>query len=605
MKPDHDSRSSSSLKDSLGQFLRLIRVVKSYWRGMVNVLVLGLIATTVSLILPFVSKLLIDEVYPTRDVGLMSVLVATVLVLRGSTAAINSLRDYYSLHVHARMSAATSLMFFGHLQRLPLSFYHTHRVGEIMSRFSDVRASLSSISRVLTTFVSQGVYLVFVPPILFALQWRLALVVMLVTPIAAIITVASARFLRELHKRTAESFANVSGLQVETLSLMPTVKSLTLERVTFDEAKGAAEQAVADQLRAGGASQVVGFAVSVVGVLGTAAYTWYGWSLILGGEMTLGSYIAFTSYVGYVAGPFRSFANLFSGFQQTAVNLARMFEYLDLAVESDGGGASVRTRSKPDPSPGTLSVDRVSYSYSSSEEVLRDVTVHFPPSSTTAIVGASGAGKSTLLTLLQGLAIPDSGAIMLDGHPLGDIRREELRQRVVLVWQVPQLFRGTLRHNLTIGLDHVNDAEVSQALEICQLSELVAELRSGLETPVGEWGATLSAGQRQRVALARALIRNPDVLLLDEATVSLDEATEDRIAEGLFDYCSSRCTLVFAAHRLELARKADAVCVMRAGTIVGSGPYDELRRNCEALRALESGSDSAGRGLRQPDGGRN
>ena len=214
MQSEHrEPDSGSSLKDSLKQFLRLIRLVRPYWRGMVNGLLLGLIATTVSLVLPYVSKLLIDDVYPTGNLGLMSVLVLTALVLRGSTAAINSLRQYYSLHVHARMTAATSLMFFEHLQRLPLSFFHSHRVGEIMSRFSDVRGSLSSISRVLTTLVSQGVYLLLVPPILFALQWRLALVVMLVTPITAIITVASARVLRRLHRRTAESIADLSGLQ--------------------------------------------------------------------------------------------------------------------------------------------------------------------------------------------------------------------------------------------------------------------------------------------------------------------------------------------------------------------------------------------------------
>lgn len=603
MKSDHDTPSASSLKDSLLQFLRLIRLVRPYWRGMLNGLLLGMIATIVSLVLPYVSKLLIDEVYPTGDLGLMSVLVITALVLRGSTAAINSLKDYYSLHVHARMTAATSLMFFEHLQRLPLGFYHSHRVGEIMSRFSDVRGSLSSISRVLTTFVSHGVYLVFVPPILFALQWRLALVVMLVTPIAAFITVASARFLRRLHKRTAESFADLSGLQVETLSLMPTVKSLALESVTCSQSKGAAEQAVDDQLRAGGASQVVGFVVTVVGALGTAAYTWYGWWLILGGDMTLGSYIAFTGYVGYVAGPFRSFARLFSGFQQSAVNLARMFEYLDLAVEHDGAGGIAQAISKPEGSPGRLSVHGVCYSYPSSKEVLRDVTAHFSPGSTTAIVGASGAGKSTLLTLLQGLARPDSGAITLDGESIGGIRLEELRRRVVLVWQVPHLFRGTLQHNLTIGLDSVTDAEVSQAIEICELTDLVAELRLGLETNVGEWGATLSAGQRQRVALARALLRKPDVLLLDEATASLDEASEDRVLAALFDYCSNRSTLVFAAHRLDLARRADSVCVMRGGTVVDAGPYDEVRKRCEALRALESGLD-VDRSFRVADGGR-
>ena len=384
---------------------------------------------------------------------------------------------------------------------------------------------------------------------------------------------------------------------------MPTIKSLTLEGVTSNQSQGAAEQAVNDQLRAGGASQAVGLAVSVVAALGTAAYTWYGWWLILGGDMTLGSYIAFTGYIGYVAGPFRSFANLFSGFQQSAVNLARMFEYLDLPVEHSGAGGMTQSIATRGCSPSKLSLHRVSYSYSPSKEVLRDVTVRFSPGSTTAIVGASGAGKSTLLTLLQGLARPDSGAIKLDGKSIDDFQPEEFRRRVVLVWQVPHLFRGTLQHNLTIGLDSVSDGDVERVIEICELTEVVADLPLGLETNVGEWGATLSAGQRQRVALARALLRKPDVLLLDEATASLDEASEDRVLAALFDYCSNRCTLVFAAHRLDMARKAETVCVMRRGTIASWGPYGEIRKNCDALRALESGV-GVDRGLRVADGGR-
>jgi ABC-type bacteriocin/lantibiotic exporter with double-glycine peptidase domain len=577
------------LREAFQQFLRLLRLIRSYWGPLIKGMVLGLVLGVFGMITPYLSKLLIDEVYPTRNVTLMQVLVAGILVVAVAQAVMGAIRAYFTSYTTSHLANATSLLFFNHLQHLRTRFFDEHRVGEIISRFADVRNSLNSVSRVFETLFVNGVYLVLVPPFLFLLQWKLAIVSLITVPLTVVITTASARLLRRFWKKSAEAYAELGAFQVEVLSHIRTLKAMSMEHRLYERARGQIQGALQVQLKAGGWSQVFGTLNAVVRALGTAVFTWYAWTLIVRGEMTLGTYIAFTAYMGYLYNPLQQITGLFSDFQQTAVNLGRMFEYLDSPVEQDPAGAYLPPAPVTHLIEGDVRLRDLSFGYSAEKRVLHDVNLHFPRGTITAVVGPSGAGKSSLLRLITRMEEPDSGQVFVDGSPVTAMPLADLRRQVSVVWQEFALMQGTVWENLTLGTDAPTRTRVDDAVRLCRLDGLVAELPNGYETNVAEWGATLSGGQRQRMAIARALVRDTPVLLLDEATSNVDMQTETEILRDLFARVGGK-TVIFVTHRVQTAALADQICVIDAGRVAGVGTHAELMRDCEAYRLLHGGA---------------
>jgi len=576
------------LREAFQQSLRLIRLIRSYWTPLIKGMALGLVLGLFGMATPYLSKLLIDEVYPSRDLTLMQLLVAGILVLAVAQAVMGAIRSYFTSYTTAHLANATSLLFFNHLQHLRTRFFDEHRVGEIMSRFGDVRTSLNSVARVFETVFVNGVYLVLVPPFLFLLQWKLAIVSLITIPITVIITTTSSRLLRRFWKKSAEAYAELGAFQVEVLSHIRTLKALSLEHQLYNRASGQIQNALQMQLKAGGWSQVFGTLNAVVRALGTAVFTWYAWTLIIHNEMTLGDYIAFTAYMGYLYNPLQQITGLFSDFQQMAVNLGRMFEYLDAPVEQDPAGAYLAPGPVSRVIEGDLRLRDVSFGYTPEKRVLHDVTLHFPRGTITSVVGPSGAGKSSLLRLITRMEEPDSGRLFVDGAAMAAMPLSDLRRQVSVVWQEFALMQGTVWENLTLGTPDATRAQVDDAVRLCRLDGLLASLPNGYDTNVAVWCATLSGVQRQRMAIARALVRDTPVLLFDEATSNVDMQTETEILRDLFARVEGK-TVVFVTHRVQTATLADQICVIEAGRVMGVGSHADLMRDCDSYRRLYSG----------------
>ncbi|HEX8907332.1 MAG TPA: ABC transporter transmembrane domain-containing protein, partial [Longimicrobiaceae bacterium] len=511
--PPQPTAESPPLRDAFRQFGRMIRLIRGYWPALFKGLALSGVVGVLGMAPPYLSKLLIDEVYPTGNLSLMRLLVLGTLAVSAGSALMSGLRFVFTSYITAHLANATSLLFLNHLQHLRVRFFDQHRVGEIASRFADVRNLLNTVARAFETVFVNGAYLVLVPPIMFLLQWKLALVSLVTIPVTAVITAASGRLMRRYLKRTAEAYAELSALQVEVLSHIRTLKTLAAERRMYEKARNAIQGALQVQLRAAGYSQAFGAVNGIVAGAGTAVFTWYGWTLILRQEMTLGDYVAFLAYVGYLTTPLAQITGLFGDFQQTAVSLGRMFEYLDTPAEQDPAQAYAPPPPVATAVAGDIRMSGVCFGYAPGREVLHGVDVHFPRGTVTSIVGASGAGKSSLLRLVMRLEDPDQGQVTIDGAPISSLSLADLRRQVSVVWQEVALIQGTLWDNLTLGAADPSRARVDDAVRLCRLDELVRELPLGYETSVAEWGATLSGGQRQRVALARALVRDAPVLL--------------------------------------------------------------------------------------------
>jgi ABC-type bacteriocin/lantibiotic exporter with double-glycine peptidase domain len=560
-------------------------LIRAYWAPTARGLGLSVIAAILGLVPPYLSKLYFDAVYPARDVSLMHALVVGGAAFSVATTVLGAIRGYYSQVISAKLSSAVTLMFFNHVQHLPVRFFDERRVGEIISRSSDMRASLGSVSRIFQTLLVNGVYLALVPPLLLALNWRLAVLALLTRPLTACISTASSRVTRKLIKRAAEAGADLSAIQVETITQIRTVKAMAAEHFAFRDAADRSEEALRLQLTAAGVGAMVGIGNAMIQAAGVGAFTWYAWTLILRGEMSLGSFVAFSAYLGYVTGPIGQVTGLFAEFQQTAVTLGRAFEYLDTSPEQDPARAYAPPSEIERRIRATVAFDAVTFGYAGGKSVLSDVSVTFPHGSITAVVGSSGAGKSTILRLICAMERPLTGTVLVDGLPIDQYSLSDLRRQIAVVWQDATLMRGTIWDNLTYGLDSVDERSVDAAVKTCQLEALIRSLPGGYGTMVAECGATLSGGQRQRLALARALIRNAPVLLLDETTSQVDVGTEDQILRELIPRVRGK-TVILVTHRFATASIADRVCVLDEGRVVGLGTPEELSHDCDTYRQM-------------------
>jgi ABC-type bacteriocin/lantibiotic exporter with double-glycine peptidase domain len=550
-------------------------LLRPYWRGIATSLLLGSAVGCVGLVAPYLSKLLFDEIYPARDVSLMHLVVLGVAVTAVASSLMGAVRSYFSQVIGTRIDGAVGLLFFNHLQHLHLSFFERRRVGEIGSRFGDLRTATSAVTSTLETLVVNGVYLLLVPPLLLGLNWRLALVSLVTVPITASISSVASRSLRRYWQVSAEATAELSAFQFEALSNMRLLKPLGSEHDTYRVAGEHVETVIGARLRGARFATMVSLLTGIVRTIGTALFTLYAWSLILDGALSLGAFVAFSAYVGYLTGPVNQMAGLFSGFQRTAVSLGRMFEYLEEPVEVDPSLAYHAPAPITRRLEGGARLDRVSLAYSPGVPALLDVTLELKPGTVTAVVGATGAGKSSLLRLLCRLSEPTTGRVTFDGHDAAHFSLSEFRRQVAVVGQEVGLIRGSLWDNLTLGARGASRETVEEALRICRLETFVVGLADGLETAVGEWGATLSGGQKQRISLARALARDPRILLLDEVTSQLDPETEAELLREMLTLTRSK-TLVLVTHRLSIAQLADQVCVLEAGRVAEVGTHREL-----------------------------
>ena len=572
-----------STREAFAWLWRLCMMLRPYWPGLRRNMGIGVALSAAGLIPPYLGKLLFDDVYPGGDVSLLHVIVAVTAGFALALAWLGLVRSYFMTVVNARLTAASQILLFEHLQRLPLRFFEGHRVGEVMTRFGDLRNAISALTSMVETVVLRGTYVLLLPPLLLYMNWRLALVAFAVVPLTAGVNFLSARLRRRLHKHSAEATADAQAAKLEAISQVRTVKSLALEEPFAREMQRLTIDAQNATLRSAAVGATMGAVAGTVRALGAAVTSLVAWTMVIRGDMSLGTFMAFGAYSAMLMAPANQIAGLAAGFQRTIVTLQRAFEYLDLEPESDG-----RSSAFPDTRPRTgepLRLVNVSFGYHDTRLALDTISTVFEPGLVHSIVGPSGAGKSSLLRLLTGLDQPRTGTVSLGDVPVADIPPRILRSRVVTVWHDSGLFRGTLHQNLLIGGVAASDAELREVLELVGLSDFAQNLPLGLDTPVSEWGASVSAGQKQRLGIARALLRRPETLLLDEATGNVDLVTEMALVRGLI--ASHRIgTILFVTHRPAVAALADRILVLEAGRVSGEGTHAELLESSAHYRSV-------------------
>jgi subfamily B ATP-binding cassette protein MsbA len=557
--------------------LRLISYAKPYRARLAVALISLLIASLLGLSFPLIVQRLIDAAFVEHDAQKLNRLAVLVICIVTVQAAFSFLRSYLLIYTGERIVADVRTQLYTHLTSLPASFFANRRVGELTSRLaSDVSVIQTVTSGSFTELLRSSLVLTGGIAIMSITNLRLTLLMLATVPVVIISAQFYGRYIRRLSTSVQDRLAEASSVLEETLSAIRIVQSFVrevYERQRYREKIVEALKLAVRRSVAGGG--FIAFIVLVV-YSGVAMVLWYGSRMIMSGELTVGKLTAFVLYTSIIAGSIGGVSEIYGQFQNAIGATRRVFELLDTEPE-------IRDPETPDEIANVLGgvqlIDvRFTYPDERATEILKGVTIEARPGEIVALVGPSGAGKSTLVALIPRFFDVTFGAILIDGHDIRSLRLRDLRSAIGVVPQETTLFGGTIRENIAYGKLEATDEEIEAVARAAHAHEFVSEFPDGYKTIVGERGVKLSGGQRQRIAIARALLKDPAILILDEATSSLDSESERLVQDALETLMQGRTTFVIA-HRLSTVRRADRIVVLDAGRIVEEGTHEELMAN--------------------------
>ena len=550
---------------------RFLRLLGSHTSVLVEALVCALLMTVLGISTSYFIQHLVDSVLVRNEGRLLNALGIGMVLIALFRTLFGAFRQYLLAHVGRKADLALIAGYARHLLGLPLRFFETRRVGEILSRVNDAAKVRDAISGTTLTAVVDGMLVVLLLVILWLYDVRLALVATAFVPVLVASAVAHHPAARRRSRQAMEEAAQLSAHLVEDVSGVEAVKAFGAERVRAEDGETHLVRFVQSMF----SLQKLGISMSTLGTFVTAlagiVILWYGGHRVMGGALTVGELMFFYTLLGYLLEPLERLASVNLKLQDALVAVDRLCQIMDLEVEPLGDSRKATFRGIRD----ALELRDVRFQYACRAPVLEQLNLRIPAGRTVAIVGESGSGKSTVLKLLMGFYAPTGGQILIDGVDLRDFDLASLRGRIGLVAQDPFIFTGTIHENIALGRPGTTREEVIEVTRAAGLEEFITALPERYETVIGERGANLSGGQRQRLAIARALLRRPEILIFDEATSHLDTATERAIQESLRTALAGK-TVVLVAHRLSTIREADLIYVLHQGRVVEEGTHRQL-----------------------------
>jgi len=568
---------------------RVLAYVTPYWHRLVLVLVLSLTGTVLSLFIPYLSKLLVDSALLGGDFDALVRITSMFVGITLASFVMNVASGLRYTRVSADILFDMRLELYRHLQRLSPRYYAGTTLGEIVSR---INSDISEIQRVAAetalAWLGNVIFLVGTVAMLIWLDARLFLVSMIMMPPSLW---ALIRFRRKLEVRVADlrqRSADIGTFLIETLQGMKLVIASNAQGREVEKFSGKNDSFVDALMSMRWLTYLAGGLPGLILSAGTGVVFLYGGSRVISGAISLGTFVAFMAYQMRLLSPVQGLMGLWTNFATAKVSLGRVHEILDVEPEVLEAEAPIALR---DPL-GKVTFDDVTFSFDRGGPVLEELSFEVGRGEILAVVGPSGSGKSTVSDLLARHMDPDSGRVLIDGQDLKDLSLADVRRCVVTVDQQPFVFNTSIAENIGYARPEASNDEITVAAQAAGLAEFIARLPEGLETRVGDRGLAISAGERQRIAVARALVADPAVLVLDEATASLDPQTQAQVIDG-YEAAMRNRTTVLITHRLELARRAHRVIVVDGARVVAEGSPDELMSRQSPFRDL-FGRDTPG-----------
>ena len=569
-----------ALRSGLRSYGRILAYVRPYWPHLALVSACLILISLLGLAMPWAVKDLVDLVVGSQDLAQLhrlALLLVAIFVLR---AILGFVQSYVTSWVGERVVARLRRDIYEHLLSLSLGFFAGQRVGAIVSRLSsDVLVIQNAVTRNIVTLLQQIVTAAGILVVVSLMNWRLTLLMAVAVPGVVLVTQLMGRRIRRVARQVQDILAEASAVVEETVGGIRIVKSFAredYEATRFGEKVQNLFDAAMYRTRI---YATLGPLISLLTYGSLILVLWWGGQEVLQGRATVGDLVAFLFYAAMLTGPLGSFAGLYGQVQAALGATERVFELLDARPEIV---EDPQAQPLP-PLQGHVVFDDVSFDYDPRQPVLSHVSLEARPGEVVALVGPSGVGKTTLVNLIPRFYDPNAGRIMLDGWDVRQVTLRSLRDQIGIVPQETLLFSDTIAANIRYGRLEASQAEIEAAARAANAHDFVVhELPDGYQTQVGERGVKLSGGQRQRIAIARAILKDPRILILDEATSSLDTESErlvqealDRLMRPADDSTPSRTTFVIA-HRLSTIVNADRIVVLHEGRVVEQGTHEEL-----------------------------
>ena len=553
-------------------FRRMMGYILSQRRRSLMLLAAILGSTIINLLPPYMFSLAIDRYIENLDTRGLLLISGAFMVVYGLLFVAQYSQRFLINWLGSNLEYEIRIDIFRHLHELSLDFYATREVGNIVSRgTNDVDKITELISSGIANVVADLITLVGIVAIMLYMNWWLSLITFSVIPMMALFLYFWGRRVRKVYRETRKTIASVSAKMEESVSGMKEIQSYSREGETRREFQQVNLNNMQANVQAGQIMSAFWPAVQIFTAMGNFLVLWFGGAAVMKGDLSIGVLFGFMSYLSRFFWPIQDLSGFWNSVQSALAAAERVFGIMDTPVTViDDIEAEELPRME-----GRITYEGLTFGYEPGQPVLRDIDLVIEPNTTVALVGPTGVGKTTMINLLYRFYDPDEGRVAVDGHDLKDIRLASLRRQMAVVLQDNFLFSASIMENIRYGRLDATDDEIREVSETVGAHEFIMKLPEGYETDVRERGGRLSVGQRQLISLARALLADPRILIMDEATSSVDAYTELIIQQALKRILRNRTSIIIA-HRLSTVRNADKIVVLEEGRLAESGTHDEL-----------------------------
>ena len=558
--------------ETKGLFSRFFRLLIPQKALIFNIFIASLIYTFLGILGAFYFKELLDNVLPNALHKTLMTLSIGVILLNVFKVLLNTFRTHLLLYLSQKLDISLLLGYYRHVIDLPMNFFGTRKVGEIISRFNDATKVRDAISGATLTIMIDTLMAIAGAIILYNQNSKLFFITIIMIILYVIIVVLFNKWYEKLNRDQMEDNAQLTSYMVESLNGIQTVKAYNSERKVKQETETKFVKLLKSVFNLSWVSNFQTSLKTFIELVGGVVIIWVGGISVINGEMTIGALITFNSLLVYFLDPVKNLIDLQPQMQTAVVAADRLGEILDLEAEKT---EMEYKKLNPESLAGDIEIKNVNFRYGTRKLVLEDIDLTVKKGQKIAFVGESGSGKTTLSKLLLNLYTPESGDILINGNNIKDIQLEALRDRIAYIPQETFLFSGSILENLALGLDTYTLEDIYKASKMAQAHDFINELPLRYETRLEENGSNLSGGQRQRLAIARAMLKNPDILILDEATSNLDSITEKALDRTIHEFAKD-ITTIFIAHRLSTIKDSDIIYVFEKGKIIERGTHEEL-----------------------------